>query len=81
MPESKRRKPRHSGPTRSKKEVVNPTRSKPPSPTWYVVTMTALMGLGVIMVIARFVFSLDQWVTIVGLLLIAAGFLMTTNYR
>jgi uncharacterized membrane protein HdeD (DUF308 family) len=81
MPESKRRKPRHTGPTKSKKETLNPTRSKPPSPTWYVIAMTGLMGIGVVLVIARFVFSFDTWVTILGLSLIAAGFLMTTNYR
>jgi hypothetical protein len=43
--------------------------------------MTALMAVGVIMVVTRFVLTLDQWVTLVGLGLIAVGFLMTTNYR
>jgi hypothetical protein len=43
--------------------------------------MTALMAVGVVMVVTRFVFSWDQWVTLVGLALIAVGFLMTTNYR
>jgi hypothetical protein len=43
--------------------------------------MTALMAVGVIMVILRFIQSWDQWVTLVGLGLIAVGFLMTTNYR
>jgi positive regulator of sigma E activity len=43
--------------------------------------MTVLMAAGVILVITRFVFSWDQWVTLTGLGLIAVGFLMTTNYR
>jgi hypothetical protein len=82
MPESKRRKPRYTGPTQGRDhsgQVVS--KSQPPSPTWYVVLMTALMAIGVIMVISRFVFSWDQWVTLTGLGLIAVGFLMTTNYR
>lgn len=81
MPESKRRKPRNSGPTKSRKPQQVQAKSQPPSPTWYVILMTALMAIGVIMVIARFVFSWDQWVTLAGLALIAVGFLMTTNYR
>jgi hypothetical protein len=82
MPEPKRRKP-NKGPTRSRTpRTVIEARSSPPSPTWYVVLMTSLMALGVIMVVSRFMFvQLDQWVLYVGLLLIAAGFLMTTNYR
>lgn len=82
MPESKRRKPRYAGPTQSRDhsgQVVS--KSAPPSPTWYVVLMTVLMAAGVILVISRFVFSWDQWVTLTGLALIAVGFLMTTNYR
>lgn len=82
MPESKRRKPRYIGPTQSRDhsgQVVS--KSAPPSPTWYVVLMTTLMAIGVILVISRFVFSWDQWVTLTGLGLIAAGFLMTTSYR
>jgi hypothetical protein len=84
MPESKRRKPRYSGPTVGRDQsgqAVSSSKSQPPSPTWYVVLMTALMAIGVIMVITRFVFSWDQWVTLVGLGLIAVGFMMTTNYR
>jgi hypothetical protein len=81
MPESKRRKPRNSGPTKSRKPQQVAAKSQPPSPTWYVVLMTALMAVGVIMVVTRFVLTLDQWVTLVGLGLIAVGFLMTTNYR
>jgi len=35
----------------------------------------------VILVLLRFVFEWDQTILIVGLVAIAAGFLMTTNYR
>jgi hypothetical protein len=39
------------------------------------------MVLGVILVLLRFVFDWDQMVLVGGLLAIAGGFLMTTNYR
>jgi 1,4-dihydroxy-2-naphthoate octaprenyltransferase len=39
------------------------------------------MALGVVLVLLRFVFEWDQTVLILGLVAIAAGFLMTTNYR
>jgi uncharacterized membrane protein HdeD (DUF308 family) len=56
-------------------------KAKPPSPTWYVVVMAGLMAIGVLLVLSRFVFELDRLVLIGGLVCIAAGFLMTTNYR
>mgnify|MGYP001171440082 CR=1 FL=1 len=77
MPESKRRKPKKT----NHPAAAVPAKAKLPSPRWYVVTMAALMVVGVVAVIARFVFELDQYVTIGGLVLIAAGFFMTTNYR
>ncbi len=78
MPESKRRKPRSSGPTPPK----NPSaKVKEPSPKWYVAVMAGLMTLGVLLVLVRFVFQTDQLVLLVGLILITAGFVMTTNYR
>lgn len=43
--------------------------------------MTVLMAVGVVLVVARFILNWDNWVTLLGLGLIAAGFLMTTNYR
>lgn len=78
MPESKRRKPNGrpippSGATQTKK--------KDASPTWYVVVMAGLMAVGVILVLLRFIFELDRMVLIGGLVGIAAGFVMTTNYR
>lgn len=56
-------------------------KEKDPSPTWYVVLMAGLMVAGVILVLIRFIFQLDQIWLLGGLGAIAAGFLMTTNYR
>ena len=78
MPESKRRKPKHSGPTPSRKpKEVN----RDPSPTWYVVLMFAMMALGVALVLLRYFLSWDNIVLVLGLGFIAGGFLMTTAYR
>jgi uncharacterized membrane protein HdeD (DUF308 family) len=79
VPESKRRKPKSRAPAAS--AASESARSKAPSPTWYVALMAGLMVIGVILVLIRFVFELDQLVLVVGLVAIAAGFLMTTNYR
>lgn len=81
MPESKRRKPKYTAPTPPKNPTAARGSGKPPSPTWYVALMSGLMGVGVLVVLARFAFNLDNWVTGVGLAAIAGGFLMTTNYR
>lgn len=79
MPESKRRKPKNR--PQSQKAIEATARDKDPSPTWYVAVMAGLMVIGVVLVLVRFVFELDQLVLIGGLGAIAAGFLMTTNYR
>ena len=78
MPESKRRKPKAGGPTPAKNPII---AAKEPSPTWYVAVMATLMGAGVLAVLVRFVFNTSHWVLLVGLALIAVGFIMTTNYR
>ena len=78
MPESKRRKPK-SKPLSPAAQAA--AKAKDPSPTWYVVTMAGLMVLGVILVLVRFVFQLDQLVMFGGLVAIAIGFAMTTNYH
>jgi hypothetical protein len=78
VPESKRRKPK-SQPRATTQAAI--AKGKDPSPTWYVALMAGLMVLGVILVLLRFVFEWDQTILIVGLVAIAAGFLMTTNYR
>jgi 1,4-dihydroxy-2-naphthoate octaprenyltransferase len=78
MPESKRRKPKNPPKTQS---AVEAAKSKDPSPTWYVATMTGLMVVGVVLVLIRFIFQQDQVLLLLGLAAIAGGFLMTTNYR
>ena len=79
MPESKRRKPK-SRPLSPAAQAAA-SKAKEPSPTWYVVTMAGLMIVGVILVLLRFVFALDQLVMFGGLIAIAVGFAMTTNYH
>jgi len=79
MPESKRRKPKNR--PQSSKAAEAAARAKEPSPTWYVAMMAGLMVVGVVLVLARFIFDMNQVLLLVGLGAIAAGFLMTTNYR
>lgn len=79
MPESKRRKPKNR--PQSEKALEAAAKAKDPSPTWYVGLMASLMVIGVVLVLVRFIFQLDQLVLVGGLVAIAAGFLMTTNYR
>lgn len=79
MPQSKRRKPKNPPVSASAAQAA--ARAKDPSPTWYVALMAGLMVLGVVLVLLRFVFDWDQMVLVGGLVAIAAGFLMTTNYR
>jgi hypothetical protein len=78
MPESKRRKPKNR-PLSVK--AVEAAKAKDPSPTWYVALMAGLMVFGVILVLLRFILQWDQMVLLAGLVAIAGGFLMTTNYR
>lgn len=80
MPKSKSRKKKkqsHPGPARPA------PKRKPPSPTWYVITMFGLMAVGVLIVVLNYVFpgTFAPWGLWVGLIALAAGFLMTTNYR
>lgn len=79
MPESKRRKPKNR--PQSQKAMEAAAKAKDPSPTWYVAVMASLMVVGVVLVLLRFILNLDQVLLLVGLGAIAAGFLMTTNYR
>ncbi len=79
MPESKRRKPKNR--PQSPQAVDTAARAKEPSPTWYVALMAGLMVVGVLLVLLRFILQWPQTVLLFGLGAIAAGFLMTTNYR
>ena len=84
MPVSKKRKSAAKRrPTPPKR--VDPVQEKGPSPTWYVVLMFALMGIGVLIILANYITLLpgsptNTWL-LVGLAGIAAGFGMTLNYR
>lgn len=79
MPESKRRKPKNR--PQSPRSVEASAKAKDPSPTWYVALMAGLMVVGVVLVLLRFILSWPQTILLIGLGAIAAGFLMTTNYR
>lgn len=48
---------------------------------WYVAIMGGLMAVGTLLILVRFIFDTDQWLLLLGLVLISAGFIMTTNYR
>ncbi len=83
MPVSKPRKKAHNRPTPPKR--VNPAKAKGPSPTWYVVTMFGLMGLGVLLILVNYMNLLPGGTSnnylFAGLAAIAGGFAMTLNYR
>lgn len=79
MPESKRRKPKNRPQTQ--KAIEAAAKAKEPSPTWYVALMAGMMVVGVVLVLLRFILDMSQTMLLVGLGAIAAGFLMTTNYR
>ncbi len=82
MPQSKRRKPKNTSATKSRTATNTVLHSgDDPSPTWYVAVMAGLMIVGTLLVLVRFVFRQDQYLLIVGLGFIAAGFFMTTNYK
>ncbi|MGI8518907.1 MAG: cell division protein CrgA [Acidimicrobiia bacterium] len=80
MPESKRRKPKRTTRTMPKTAGAE-AKAKGPSPTWYVWLMAGLLGLGLLAVLARFIFQWPQYFLFGGFLMIAAGFIMATNYR
>ncbi len=84
MPVSKGRRKAIRRPTPPSKPVSSAVL-KGPSPMWYVVTMFALMGLGVLLILANYINLLpggtsNTWL-MVGLAGIAVGFGMTLNYR
>ena len=79
MPESKRRKPKNR--PQSQQAIAAAAADKDPSSIWYVAVMAGLMVIGVVLVLVRFILQMDRLVLIGGLAFIAAGFLMTTNYR
>jgi len=84
MPESKKRK-KNNRATRSKKLSHQMSDGKGPSPKWYVITMSALMIVGVLIIVLNYLTllpgSVSRWYLWSGLALIGGGFLMTTNYN
>lgn len=83
MPVSKGRKKAKRKPPPPK--PVNVTRAKGPSPTWYIVLMFALMGIGALLIVLNYIGLVPGGTTtlnlIIGLALIAVGFTMTLNFR
>ena len=80
MPVSKTRKKRKGSDSHGPARPA--PKRKPPSPAWYVITMFAAMGAGVLLVVLNYVFTFfGGWGLWVGLVSLAGGFLMTTNYR
>ena len=59
--------------------------SDAPSPRWYTVLMSALMIIGVLLIVLNYLTllpgSVSRWYLWSGLGLIGVGFLMTTNYN
>ena len=84
MPVSKKRK-QNSRPTQSKKISSQMSTSDGPSPRWYTVLMSTLMIVGVLLIVLNYLTllpgSVSKWYLWSGLVLIGAGFLMTTNYN
>ena len=84
MPVSKKRK-QNNRPTQSKKISSQMATSDAPSPQWYTVLMSALMIIGVLLIVLNYLTllpgSVSRWYLWSGLGLIGVGFLMTTNYN
>ena len=77
MPVSKTRKKRgQSGHTTTPKKDHHAE-----SPTWFVYTMIGLMVIGCLVIVSAYLFSLGNITLIIGLILLAAGFLMTMNWH
>ena len=83
MPESKGRRKSKTvrRPTPPKSAAAARERDHKESPMWYVYLMFGLMGLGVVLVVVRYILETDQLVLLAGLAAIGVGFMMTTNYH
>jgi|TARA_B100001113_G_scaffold31933_1_gene22811 hypothetical protein len=84
MPVSKKRV-KNSQPTQSKKLSSQTVGDKGPSSRRYIILMTALMVIGVLMIVLNYLTvlpgSVSKWYLWSGLGLIGVGFIMTTEYR
>ncbi|HEX9854070.1 MAG TPA: cell division protein CrgA [Acidimicrobiia bacterium] len=83
MPVSKGRKKASKRPTPPAKP--DPIKAKGPSPTWYIVLMFGLMGLGILVIVTNYIGLLPGGTSnkylLGGLAGIAVGFAMTLNFR
>jgi len=83
MPVSKKRGKAHRRPTPP--THIDPTKEKGPSPVWYVTLMFALMGVGMLVILANYITVLpgspNNNFLLFGLAGIGVGFAMTLNYR
>ncbi len=79
MPVSKKRKNTNRGPTPPKNPT--PSASRAESPSWYAPVMFVLMGIGVVTVIATYIFTLDRIMLLPGLGALAVGMFMTLGYK
>ncbi len=84
MPVSKGRKKANRRPPPPPKP--DPIKAKGPSPRWYVITMAALMGGGLLLILLNYMGLVpggdtDNLYLLIGLGGIGAGFAMTLNYR
>ena len=84
MPVSKKRV-KNSQATQSKKLSSQTFGDKGPSSRTYVIIMTALMVLGVLLIVLNYLTllpgSVSRWYLWSGLGLIGIGFIMRTEYR
>ena len=82
MPQSKgRRKPKTAGRPTPPKSAASRGKKAKESSKLYVAVMFGLMGLGVLLVVTRYVLDAPSWLLLVGLASMGGGFLMTTNYH
>jgi hypothetical protein len=85
MPKSKSRRRRYQAP---------PQKKRKPSPPWFGVMILTLMGLGVLIIVLNYVnlmpftgtgafsnLATKNWPLFGGLGLIAAGFMLATQWR
>lgn len=79
MPVSKKRKK-----VQERQQTVARTEAKPSvpeSPSWYAPVMFGLMALGVVTVVATYIFQLPNTWLLPGLTALAVGMFMTMGYK
>lgn len=74
MPVSKSKRSRYTPP---------PPKKAPPSPKWYVGLVLACFAIGVVIIIANYIFisTPSNWLLGIGLVLILAGFIASMWMR